>query len=692
MGLTDRIDPTDTRNITVRPAGDNRIDAILHDQPRGPRYYGRPSFSGQNRVFTDLASYAPGMSSSPADMCAVLEAEALPHAGLRRGKIEPAARQRIESARTTQWRGITFKDATGTPFVLHFDGQGRYSYEHQLPLGLIERVVCDGSTLHHLYPELGIGAKRTVSRFHRAELCDLLPDVLPPADDLAWGADVKLHAKDANTVVITPLPPVNPDEVNKPRNWIEIHLVFEGNRLAQRRWLLIADKKEKELAREVYEAAGDVLCLDSKGKETSKDKREIKTETAAELKSDLSSLVILPLPLRSRQHVYAKYDLDPNIGLMEGGNLCFEFLAPEAALELFACEFASNRGSQADDVWYQCFRPRGDNRIGFFTLMLASGYDGSHRDAFRELQQEALAKSQMTPLIRYLSFVSEPHAIYWQQQLGLLPGPIPANDFLGNLLDFRAISLRWQSSAATDWLTGNRAAERERALAFVNRHAGDVWGWCALGLIAHGNSDASYRQQIADAWGVLAEKSGSPYHARYEQAVQLSFLEKTTEARALFRKLFDETFAKGVLPPIDSRFRDALSNEWPTLMREAAKRSLAGKNRPMIVGLAWQCRQLGDHPLADQLLGLALDNPEKELAIATRIAAIEYLFAIEDFDQADRLVRELQNTSPSPSPSLRVGLGAWLKGGGPRYPIFVHFRPSLASSSSAHLGPSVPDA
>jgi hypothetical protein len=40
------------------PMPAQRIDKVLGDQTVGPRYYNRPSFSDQNRVFTDLVAYA----------------------------------------------------------------------------------------------------------------------------------------------------------------------------------------------------------------------------------------------------------------------------------------------------------------------------------------------------------------------------------------------------------------------------------------------------------------------------------------------------------------------------------------------------------------------------------------------------------------------------------------------------------
>ena len=74
------------------------FDTLIENRARGPRYYQRPTLSGDQRIFSDLAAYAPGMTSSIADTRAVLEAEAAPRSGLRKGSIDPAARRRIDSA------------------------------------------------------------------------------------------------------------------------------------------------------------------------------------------------------------------------------------------------------------------------------------------------------------------------------------------------------------------------------------------------------------------------------------------------------------------------------------------------------------------------------------------------------------------------------------------------------------------
>src|SRR5262249_31492283 len=191
-----------------------------------------------------------------------------------------------------------------------YDGQGRYAYERRLAFGLLERVVCDGTHLWHMYPELGIGAKRTVNRFHRSALADLVPGFVLPADDYAYGADVK--AVDARTVALVPIMPTMAEEVAA---WVEEHLIFDGPRLAERQWVVKSNTPRDWpdgglLFREVYEG-GTTRLLTIKGNELDKSQCVLRPTEAPELKPDLSGLVVLPLPLRSRDHVYRELDMEP---------------------------------------------------------------------------------------------------------------------------------------------------------------------------------------------------------------------------------------------------------------------------------------------------------------------------------------------------------------------------------------------
>src|SRR5207244_3223198 len=99
---------------------------------------------------------------------------------------------------------------------------------------LRERVACDGRTLLHLYPQLGLAGRRAVSRFHRADLSDLVPWYLPPAADLARGADLKLIGE--RTVAIVPRgADAMKGKDGKPTPYDRVHLLFTADgRLAER--------------------------------------------------------------------------------------------------------------------------------------------------------------------------------------------------------------------------------------------------------------------------------------------------------------------------------------------------------------------------------------------------------------------------------------------------------------------------
>ena len=138
--------------------------------------YRAPAFVPNGRLFTDLVAFAPGLNTQTADILGVLENEAAADPLDAPGTVEPAARDLIDGAGAAGWRTLSIP-ASGdiAAWKLAFDGSGRYAAERILPSGLKEQIICDGKELLHLYPELGLGSRRTVTRFHRAELTDLVP-------------------------------------------------------------------------------------------------------------------------------------------------------------------------------------------------------------------------------------------------------------------------------------------------------------------------------------------------------------------------------------------------------------------------------------------------------------------------------------------------------------------------------------
>jgi hypothetical protein len=139
---------------------------------------------------------------------------------------------------------------------------------------------------------------------------------------------------------------------------------------------------------------------------------------------------------------------------------------------------------------------------------------------------------------------------------------------------------------------------------------------------------------------------GKDSEARYAPARCLLRAGQEAEARELCRDAYQRALEHG-LPPIDADFRTALhqpgreDDPWTALMRKTAEKLVAGRQRPAAVVLAYQCRQLGDLPLSDNVLRLALADVKEEDRPSTYLAAIDYFRSFNLDAQADDLVREL---------------------------------------------------
>lgn len=610
-------------------------------QSRAPSYHQRPGFNGNMAAFNDLPSYAPGLSSSTADIKAVIESEAAPRFGERRGSIDPKAREIINAARSTEWRITLVPQEDGKSLPVYHDGTGRYTYQQTLPLGLVEIVVCDGESLWHLYPEIGLGARRTVSRHHRQMLFEIVPDFVPPADDLNY--DVDVTAIDANTVALIP---VQGEKSDEKMVWMETHLVFAGNRLVERRWVLNGDgeKETKLIARETYSAT-ETKQFDAEGKERLSTAREMKATSAPSLVPETSKLVVLPLPLRTRDVVYRELELDPSQPLESDRNGCYPYLSDEGAMRLLVAEFASNHGPNLGQVIHRCFHARGDRRPGLYVLLAAINNNPWNHGLAADF-----AKDRTNPLLAYLRFAFDVQTHGWQSQYGTVPHDPTNTTFLGRLWGFREVVNRWNNGLVTTHPFSQRDSERQRALEFAVNNADNALGWCATCLVQDRSISSETWAAVAKTWKVLTQKSHMKYAARYEEARALGQAENAVkgsrdEARAKFQALYTDALKEGILPPIDDAFRSVLESgqqdEWAKLVRQAASRCAEKKARPVIVTLAWQCYQLGDVALSDTLLDSALANVPNDEKAQTTLAAIQFLQNTGRHDRADVLVREL---------------------------------------------------
>src|SRR5207249_5634229 len=113
-------------------------------------------------------------------------------------------RRLIERARVADWQTSTVAADGPIPgYEIQYNGIGQFAYTRILVSGLREQVVCDGVTLWHLYPEIGLAAKRPFSRYQQNLVSSFNPAFLPAAEELARGYDVRVV--DAATLALVPL-------------------------------------------------------------------------------------------------------------------------------------------------------------------------------------------------------------------------------------------------------------------------------------------------------------------------------------------------------------------------------------------------------------------------------------------------------------------------------------------------------
>ena len=139
-----------------------------------------------------------------------------------------------------------------------------------------------------------------------------------------------------------------------------------------------------------------------------------------------------------------------------------------------------------------------------------------------------------------------------------------------------------------------------------------------------------------------------------------SWPDRRDEARTLFREMFEQAIKASVLPAVDNSFREALQGEpkeadlWTDMMRQTAANFCKDHRRPAAVTLAWECWQLGDQPLASNLLTAALDGIDDENErMLTTLTAVAFLYQTAQHAEADARLRPLlDNDKLAKQPAL----------------------------------------
>jgi hypothetical protein len=621
MALNDADDEGPAKNM--QPDSEGAVSVL----------YQRPGYSGDDRLFFDLVAYAPGLNTSAADVRAVIEAEAAPDAASKVGVIDDGVRALFDKARPAGWRSLTVPpDGDVRPWAIFFDHTGRYAWERRLPNGLREQVVCDGKELLHVYPDLGLAARRTVSHFHRLAFARLVPWALPPAEDLARGADLRRIGE--RTVALVPHGAGHlKDGEGKPLPWVQVHFVFGDGPLVERQVVEMPSKKV--LFRESYSPDGTVTQSGEDGKEIAEIKRILKAAKPVDAKPDLKGVVVLPLPYRSAEHVRRARGIEGKTP---------DTLSFEDGLALLAAHFAEGNGNEAADVFRRCFHNRDQRQIGFYVLLAACGQnlDSEHVDVLAEHFDEPLAK--------YLALFSSPvlrkHASQWAAGSNQWD-----EGFLQRLALAHALYQRFQNGRPI----AGRPADLDRALAFVRKHKGSAFAWALMGLLADRARDdeankkdvRAVHAELAKVWPLFADVHGLAYAACYEQARSLWKSGDTALARKQFVELYEKTLGEGSLPLIDADLRAALldgakADSWNALVRRTVARLVKEKHRPAVLVLARQCWQLGDQSLAQHLHTAAFrDLPRNKERQYLELAGLEFLWETGQLAEADARLREL---------------------------------------------------
>jgi tetratricopeptide (TPR) repeat protein len=273
-----------------------------------------------------------------------------------------------------------------------------------------------------------------------------------------------------------------------------------------------------------------------------------------------------------------------------------------------------------------------------------------HREALNQFPQE--------PLARYLLFLTHPEP---KDFVRLTKSGGNRDGFLQRLMDLRVLRNRLANAQASKQDPAQRQADREHALKYVRRDRASSLGWAMLGLLQdEGGGGEDFQRRVAQAYRLFEEVPGLQYSARYEQARLLLKSGLARKARARFREAYTRRLVEGTVPEIDQSFREALRgigqgpDEWTAWMQRTAATLVSGGRRPAAVALAWQCWELGDRPLADRLLGIALDRPRVDAErLEASLAAFEYLWHTSQYNRADQLIRSLLARAPfAEEPSL----------------------------------------
>jgi tetratricopeptide (TPR) repeat protein len=328
----------------------------------------------------------------------------------------------------------------------------------------------------------------------------------------------------------------------------------------------------------------------------------------------------------------------------------FEQWSEDDALKLLAANMIQDPSAVMQIVG-QRFFAKGDRRVGFYTLLMASGRtwdpqgdhvmaDGSH------VRFDPVADHADSPLARYVFLHQQQMTKSGKiEELDLATGP--GGDFVEQLAAFRDLHVRWTGGKATGSDDAEKKKERERALEFVRASKSPLFGWAVLTMVQNHGGDTEFYRALAEAFRTFERTPGLAYAARYEAAYCVLQSGDWQKAMELFRELHAQALKQGIVPPVEQSFRQAFQiggngpAQWSALWRDAAEKVISQGDRTSALALAWQCHKLGDSAMADELFATTMRGVADDDRPAMTLAAIGYLSQTEQFARADALLQPM---------------------------------------------------
>jgi tetratricopeptide (TPR) repeat protein len=471
---------------------------------------------------------------------------------------------------------------------------------------LREKVVCDGQTQWHLYPELGLAAKRSVSRFHRAAWESGLPWLVPSADDLSLGADVRLF--DAHTVVVQPRQVESRESRVESADRPSLQLVFaDDGRLAERR-IVGADGRVR-LRMTIGNDA--VRLLDKDGKQIAEQLVSRIDCPAPELVPDTRNLVVLPMPVRTSQHAASSSGGAIDLRFSD---VDFSQLPESDAMALLAGFVAERNADRIQQLVGQRFFATGDRRLGFYALLLSSGNRNlSGHDLpiiyGKTARFAALADHPQSPLARYIDQHVRPVNPGETTQFEV----VKDDGFVGRLSELRSLLLEWKHSRTGHETARDEATAVDRVVSLVNSLPNRL-AWELLHTVKAKLSHGESTRRVAQS---LVRFESDPTLATAARVTRIRWLQHAGDVAGspeLLRSWFVDAAAVGAAPLLEKELRETVrttvdgAETWSRLVREAHAKLIANGHDFAAVLLTMDCWSVGDRELAEELRRAVIDG------------------------------------------------------------------------------------